>query len=66
MPSKKSPVRVLTSSEEADAFKVILSSDTPWKAACHVRLVRADYNAAGEQLEPGVNFFVMALAALGA
>ena len=66
MARTKTTVRVLARNEEADAFKEVLASPTPWRKAREFGLSRTDYRAAGEILEPGVTFFVMALEALGA
>ena len=63
---KASRLPVLLPEQEASAFQTILADESPWDAACKLRLKRYDYNPAGELIDPGVNFFVLALTALGA
>ena len=55
---------VLKPADEPAAFAAIVRDSAPWDAATRLRLLRSDYRP-GEILELGVNFFVLALQALG-
>jgi hypothetical protein len=41
-------------------------AEEPWEAAKQEKVIRYDYRAEGEVLDPGVNFFVLTLEHLGA
>ena len=47
--------------ETKKLFKQVIKAKNPWKESCKYQLERG-----GETLEPGVNFFVLALEYLGA
>lgn len=52
--------------KEQNAFQKCLTQENPWKAAQTIPMVRHSYKPEGEELEPGVRFFILALEALGA
>lgn len=54
----------LSAKEEQKAFAQALKDENPWEAAKAISVVRDDYFQP-LRLDPGVNFFVLALNALG-
>ncbi len=61
MPATRKVVRVDSSVPRPDWVK----AELPWDAACKLKVVRSDYRP-NEVIDPGVNFFVLTLEALGA